>query len=231
MRVLQVEDSATTAKSIELMLKAQGHACETVGCGEDALRRVRERDYDLILLDIMLPDIDGYEVLKRLADWDIQTPVLIQSGLIGNDKDRAALGMIDSLAKPYGSKELQQRIAAITAREARDDDAIYKPAAAKEAAAKEALAKEASAKEGSASERRGVQRTRTIKSGMIAYHQNTCDMECLILSLSDGGAALQPQDMLNLPDSFILKVKDGAVHECQVCWRHANKMGVKFADA
>lgn len=216
MRVLQVEDSATAAKSIELMLKAQGHACETVTCGEDALRRVRERDYDLILLDIMLPDIDGYEVLKRLADWDIQTPVLIQSGLIGNDKDRAALGMVDSLAKPYGSKELQQSIAAIAERQER--------AAGK---ADEAGPSAVS----SAGERRGAQRTRTIKSGMIAYHQNTCDMECLILSLSDAGAALQPQDMLNLPDSFVLKIKDGTVHECQVCWRHANKMGVKFADA
>jgi len=216
MRVLQVEDNATTAKSIELMLKAQGHACETVGCGEDALRRVRERDYDLVLLDIMLPDIDGYEVLKRFVDWDIQTPVLIQSGLIGDDKDSAALGMIDSLAKPYGSKELQQRIAAIAERQERADAATDEPA---------------SANEGSAGERRGAQRTRTIKSGMIAYHQNTCDMECLILSLSDAGAALQPQDMLNLPDSFVLKIKDSSVHECQVCWRHANKMGVKFADA
>ena len=216
MRVLQVEDSETTAKSIELMLKAQGHACETVGCGEEALRRVRERDYDLILLDIMLPDIDGYEVLKRLADWDIQTPVLIQSGLIGNDKDCAALGMIDSLAKPYGSKELQQRIAAITEREER--------------AAKKT--DEAGPSDvGSAGERRGAQRTRTIKSGMIAYHQSTCDMGCLVLSLSEDGAALQPQDMLNLPDNFVLKIKDGSLHECQVCWRHANKMGVKFADA
>jgi DNA-binding response OmpR family regulator len=216
MRVLQVEDSATTAKSIELMLKAQGHACETVGCGEEALRRVRERDYDLILLDIMLPDIDGYEVLKRLAEWDIQTPVLIQSGLIGNDKDRAALGMIDSLAKPYGSKELQQRIAAITERQEHANEKVD------EAGPSDA---------DPAGERRGAQRTRTIKSGMIAYHQNTCDMDCLVLSLSDGGAALQPRDMLNLPDSFVLKIKDGSVHECQVCWRHANKMGVKFADA
>jgi hypothetical protein len=56
-------------------------------------------------------------------------------------------------------------------------------------------------------------------------------MECLILSLSDAGAALQPQDMIGLPDSFVLKIKDGATHRCRVCWRHANKMGVKFAEA
>jgi DNA-binding response OmpR family regulator len=216
MRVLQVEDNAATAKSVELMLKAQGHACETAECGEDALRLVREKDYDLILLDIMLPDIDGYEVLKRIAGWNIQTPVLIQSGLVGNEVDRAALGMLDSLAKPYGSKELQQRIAAIAERQGQTDGGVGKAGGAKEK---------------SASERRGAQRTRTIKGGMIVYNQNKCDMECLILSLSEAGAALQPQDMLNLPDSFLLKIKDGAVHECQVCWRHANKLGVRFADA
>lgn len=219
MRVLQVEDNATTAKSVELMLKAQGHACETAGCGEEALRLVREKDYDLILLDIMLPDIDGYEVLKRIVGWDIQTPVLIQSGLVGDDKDRAALGMVDSLAKPYGSKELQQRIKAIAERQSYADGADG------------AGPGTGGAKGKSAGDRRGTHRTRTIKSGMIVYNQSKCDMECLVVSLSDDGAALQPQDMLNLPDSFVLKIKDGAVHDCQVCWRHANKMGVRFADA
>ena len=216
MRVLQVEDNATTAKSVELMLRAQGHACETAGCGEEALRLVREKDYDLILLDVMLPDIDGYEVLKRIVGWDIHTPVLIQSGLVGDDKDRAALGMVDSLAKPYGSKELQQRIAAIAERQAQPNGEAGSPGMAKPNAA---------------DERRGAHRTRTIKSAMIVYNKNQCDMECLVLSLSDEGAALQPQDMLNLPDAFILKIKDGQAHECQVCWRHANKMGVRFVDA
>ena len=216
MRVLQVEDNATTAKSVELMLRAQGHACETAGCGEEALRLVREKDYDLILLDIMLPDIDGYEVLKRIVGWDIQTPVLIQSGLVGDDKDRAALGMVDSLAKPFGSKELQQRIAAITERQNQSNGDAVKPGETRQK---------------SASDRRGTQRTRTIKGGMIVYNRNQCDMECLVLSLSDDGAALQPRDMLNLPDAFVLRIKDGAVHQCQVCWRHANKMGVKFVDA
>ncbi len=216
MRVLQVEDNVTTAKSVELMLKAQGHACETADCGEEALRLVREKDYDLILLDIMLPDIDGYEVLKRIQGWGIETPVMIQSGLVGNDKDRGALGMVDSLTKPYGSGELQQRIEAITSREA---------------AASEDAGKIGGAKPKSDRERRGAQRTRTIKSGLIAYNQNQCDMDCLVLSLSDDGAALQPLDTLNIPDAFILKIKDGSVHECQVCWRHGNKLGVRFVDA
>ena len=223
MRVLQVEDNMTTAKSVELMLKAQGHACETARSGQEALRLVAEKDYDLILLDIMLPDIDGYEFLKRIGGAGVQTPVLIQSGLVGNEKDRGALGMVDSLVKPYGSRELQQRIEAIAKREAT-------PEAAPEAKADKAE-KAAPAGPKEAGDRRGRQRTRTIKSGMIVYHDSKCDMDCLVLSLSDDGAALQPQDMINLPDTFLLQIKDGSVHECQVCWRHANKLGVRFLNA
>ena len=216
MRVLQVEDDATAAKSVELMLRAQGHACETADCGEEALRLVQEKDYDLILLDIMLPDIDGYEVLKRIQGWGIETPVMIQSGLVGNDTDRGAFGMAESLAKPYGSKELQQRIEAITSREA---------------VAGEDAGKTGNAKTDSGGERRDTRRTRTIKSGLIAFNQNQCDMDCLVLSLSDDGAALQPLDSLNIPDAFVLKIKNGLVHDCQVCWRHGNKLGVRFAAA
>lgn len=216
MRVLQVEDNGTTARSVEQMLKAQGHACETADCGEDALRLVREKDYDLILLDVMLPDIDGYEVLKRIQGWGIETPVMIQSGLVGNDKDRAALGMADSLVKPYGSKELKQRIDAIAEREA---------------PAEEETGEAPGDRPRSNGDRRGSLRTRTIKSGLIVFHQNQCDMDCLVLSLSDDGAALQPTDSLNIPDNFVLKIKDGTVHQCRVCWRHGNKLGVRFADA
>ncbi|MDX1575297.1 MAG: response regulator, partial [Kiloniellales bacterium] len=193
-----------------------GHACETADCGEEALRLVRENDYDLILLDVMLPDIDGYEVLKRIQGWGIETPVMIQSGLVGNEKDRAALGMADSLVKPYGSKELKQRIDAIAEREAPDDAEAGETGGARPR---------------SNGDRRGSLRTRTIKSGLIVFHQNQCDMDCLVLSLSDDGAALQPTDSLNIPDNFVLKIKDGTVHQCRVCWRHGNKLGVRFVDA
>jgi len=216
MRVLQVEDNWTTAKSVEQMLKAQGHLCETADCGEDALRLVREKDFDLILLDVMLPDIDGYEVLKRIQGWGIETPVMIQSGLVGNDKDRAALGMADSLVKPYGSEDLKNRIEAITGRET---------------ATSVESGKSGDVQSGSNGDRRGTLRARTIKSGLISYNQSQCDMDCLVLSLSDDGAALQPQDTLNIPDNFVLKIKDGTVHQCQVCWRHGNKLGVRFVAA
>lgn len=217
MRVLQVEDDTTTAKSVELMLMAAGHACETADCGADALRLVEEQDFDLILLDIMLPDIDGYEVLKRMKAAKVSAPVLIQSGLVQDESERAAFGVVDSLVKPYGSKQLQERIEAITQRQVAEKAA---PADGGEDGGEDEDA-----------ERRRAPRARTIKGAQIIYNNGHCDLDCLILSLSDSGAALQPQDMLNVPDSFVLRFHTGQVHRCQVCWRHADKVGVRFVDA
>jgi DNA-binding response OmpR family regulator len=160
--------------------------------------------------------MDGYEILKRIQGWGIETPVMIQSGLVGNDRDRAALGMADSLVKPVASQDLKDRIEAIAGRES-------------EAGADSGTAGDAQTR--SNGDRRSALRARTIKSGLIVFHQNQCDMDCLVLSLSDDGAALQPTDSLNIPDNFVLKIKDGTVHQCRVCWRHGNKLGVRFADA
>ena len=66
MRVLLVEDDTSVAKSIELMLQAEGFIVDTTDLGEDGLEIGKLYDYDIIILDLMLPDIDGYEVLRRL---------------------------------------------------------------------------------------------------------------------------------------------------------------------
>ena len=97
MRVLQVEDDPTTAQSVEQMLKSVGYECHTTALGEEAVRLAQKDPYDVILLDIMLPDIDGYEVLKRLQDWDIGTPVVIQSGQVEDARDAAGLGFETTL--------------------------------------------------------------------------------------------------------------------------------------
>jgi two-component system, cell cycle response regulator CtrA len=65
MRVLLVEDDTTTAKSIELMLKSEGFVVDTTNLGEDGLEIGKLYDYDIVILDLMLPDMDGYEVLRR----------------------------------------------------------------------------------------------------------------------------------------------------------------------
>jgi DNA-binding response OmpR family regulator len=215
MLVLQVEDDANTAKSVELMLKAEGHDCETAALGEEALRLAQEKDYDLILLDIMLPDIDGYDVLRRLREKDISAPVLIQSGLVDTEEGRAGLGVSESLLKPFDKSELSQRIEAVTGGQ--------RPPAEPETAV---TPEPEDSEDGS--ERRRDTRSKTIKGGEIVYNQSNCIMDCVVISLSDGGAAIQPEDSLILPDQFTLRVRFGPTRDCEVCWRHGNKLGVRF---
>ncbi|MEA4838959.1 MAG: response regulator transcription factor [Rhodospirillaceae bacterium] len=118
MRVLIVEDDAATARSLELMLKAEGMVVDSSSMGEDGLEIGKLYDYDIILLDLQLPDIDGYEVLRRLRAARIQTPVLILSGLADADKKVKGLGSgaDDYLTKPFDRAELVARIQAIVRR-------------------------------------------------------------------------------------------------------------------
>src|SRR3954449_1010718 len=92
MRVLLVEDDSATAASIELMLRSEGFICDTTDLGEDGLEIGKLYDYDIIILDLMLPDIDGYEVLRRLRQARVKTPILILSGLGDLDNKIKGLG-------------------------------------------------------------------------------------------------------------------------------------------
>jgi len=118
MRVLVVEDDSATAKSIELMLRSEGFVCDTTDLGEDGLEIGKLYDYDIIVLDLMLPDMDGYEVLKRLRSAKVETPVLILSGLSEPDQKIKGLGFgaDDYLTKPFDRGELVARIQAIVRR-------------------------------------------------------------------------------------------------------------------
>tara|TARA_B100000282_G_scaffold192176_1_gene140166 strand:- start:1588 stop:2352 length:765 start_codon:yes stop_codon:yes gene_type:complete len=118
MRVLLVEDDTSTAKSIELMLKSEGYIIDTTDLGEDGLEIGKIYDYDIIILDLMLPDMDGYDVLKALRDAKVETPILILSGLTELDNKIKGLGYgaDDYLTKPFDKRELIARIQAIVRR-------------------------------------------------------------------------------------------------------------------
>ncbi len=118
MRVLLVEDDSSTAKSIELMLKSEGYVVDNTDLGEDGLDLGKLYDYDIIILDLMLPDMDGYEVLKRLRASKVETPILILSGLTELDNKIKGLGFgaDDYLTKPFDKRELIARIQAIVRR-------------------------------------------------------------------------------------------------------------------
>ena len=128
MRVLIIEDDPSMAKSIELMLRSNGLAVDAADLGEDGLEMAKVYDYDIILLDIMLPDIDGYEVLRRWRAARIETPVLILSGLGGLDDKLKGLGLgaDDYLSKPFDKRELVARIQAIVRRSKGHFDSVIR---------------------------------------------------------------------------------------------------------
>ncbi len=118
MRVLLVEDDPTTQQSIEMMLGSAGMVVDSTDLGEDGLEIGKLYDYDIIILDLMLPDIDGMEVLRRLRDARVKTPVLILSGLTESENKVKGLGSgaDDYLTKPFDKEELVARIQAIVRR-------------------------------------------------------------------------------------------------------------------
>jgi len=118
MRVLLVEDDPTTSRSIELMLS---HANLNVYCtdlGEEGIDLAKLYDYDLILLDLNLPDMNGHEVLRQLRMARVDTPILILSGSDDTDNKIKGFGFgaDDYLTKPFHREELVARIHAIIRR-------------------------------------------------------------------------------------------------------------------
>ena len=118
MRVLLIEDDEQVARSIELMLKAAGFNIYTTDMGEDGVDLGKVYEYDLIVLDLGLPDISGYEVLKQLRMSRVNTPVLILSGNPDIEAKVKTLGFgaDDYLTKPYHMSELLARIDALARR-------------------------------------------------------------------------------------------------------------------
>jgi len=118
MRVLLVEDDAAQAQSLRMILEAEGFDVDLASLGEDGIEVGRLYSYALILLDLMLPDMDGLEVLRRLRDARVETPVLIVSGLDAVDHKVRGLvsGADDYIVKPFAREELVARIHAIVRR-------------------------------------------------------------------------------------------------------------------
>jgi two-component system, cell cycle response regulator CtrA len=92
MRVLLIEDEPTTAKAIDTMLTTEGFNVYTTDLGEEGLDLGKLYDYDIILLDLNLPDMHGYDVLKKLRTAKVQTPVLILSGISEMDSKVRSFG-------------------------------------------------------------------------------------------------------------------------------------------
>ncbi len=118
MRILLVEDDPTTSRSIELMLGSANLNVYSTDLGEEGIDLAKLYDYDLILLDLALPDINGHEVLKQLRMSRIETPILILSGSDDTENKIRGFGFgaDDYMTKPFHRDELIARIHAIVRR-------------------------------------------------------------------------------------------------------------------
>jgi two-component system cell cycle response regulator CtrA len=118
MRVLLVEDDVTSARAVVMMLRNHGAIVDQTDTGEEALELVRHYDYDIMVLDLILPDMEGYEVVRRMRASRVETPVLILSGLTraGAKVRGFGMGADDFISKPYDKDELIARIQAVIRR-------------------------------------------------------------------------------------------------------------------
>jgi two-component system cell cycle response regulator CtrA len=118
MRVLLIEDDPSTARSVEAMLGAEGFNVYVTDLGEEGLDLGKLYDYDIIVLDLNLPDMNGYEVLKKLRLAKVETPILILSGM--SEADNKVKGLVfgadDYLTKPFDKSELVARLNAVVRR-------------------------------------------------------------------------------------------------------------------
>ncbi len=118
MRVLMVENDLVSCRSLTQALRGNGAVVEHVESGDEALEMVRHYDFDIVLIDLMLPDFDGYEVVRRMRAGRIDTPVLMTAALVRPQAriKAFAMGADDFVTKPYDINECVARMQAIVRR-------------------------------------------------------------------------------------------------------------------
>jgi DNA-binding response OmpR family regulator len=127
-RILVVEDEATIAFGLQLDLKNEGYDVEVEADGERALKRARTEPFDLILLDIMLPGKDGFEVCRELRREGFKTSIIMLTAKTQEAEKVMGLetGADDYVTKPFSPRELRARIKAALRRGAEDEPATYR---------------------------------------------------------------------------------------------------------
>ena len=217
MKLLYVEDDPTMAKTVGMLLNQSGYEFDEAASGADAISLASSNAYSLILLDLMLPDIDGYEVIGRLRKTGINTPFLVQTGLLdrGDGSDKASLGVTEYLIKPFNKAELVSGIESVLERARQPEPPAPGP-----------VEPEAPTLGGSQDERRRHRRFVSMKKAQVVSPDV---IDCVILNMSHGGAALQvPYTEKRIPSRFRLNIGIGHDVDCEIRWRLGDKVGVTF---
>lgn len=123
-KILIVEDEQSIADMVKLCLSKNGYICEAVNDGMTATQKIEEKRYDLILLDIMLPDIDGYDVIEYIKQFDIPVIFVTAKSSVSDRVKGLNLGAEDYISKPFDLEELLARVATILRRYHKIDSII-----------------------------------------------------------------------------------------------------------
>ena len=131
MRALVVEDDVVSQKLIRSALAPDGVVIEPTGYGEDAVELAKLYDFDIVLLDLTLPDLDGYDVIRRMRSAKVRTPVLILSGRleVGDKVKTLSSGADDYVTKPFYPEELAARIQAVVRRSKGHSESVIRTGA------------------------------------------------------------------------------------------------------
>ena len=234
MRVLFVDDDHALCESIATALRRQGHLCQTAESGEQALALAMATPFDIIVLDVALPDIDGLEVLGLLKWEGIKVPVLLQSGLSSQDLAQrgAVLDDGDFLAKPFNIAQLIARMETVVARAGQDaTPGSPKPEPELVGSGDSLLDPEGSHFEQDADssdvDRRRHDRTAMFGAALIMVGDEP--LPCVVLDVSAAGAALRlTEPDQQCPTLFTLEPLEGAPRRCEVRWRRGDTLGVEF---
>jgi DNA-binding response OmpR family regulator len=118
-KVLIVDDEPSIAKTVKFILEAEGFDTQTVFCGDDCLKKIEEEKFDLILLDIMMPKMNGWEVFEEIQKRKPELKVAFLTVIKYSNAVKEKLekeGLADFITKPFDNEDLVDRVTQITAK-------------------------------------------------------------------------------------------------------------------